>query len=78
MLVPLGTHQRTDSIASYPLVSADLVQQFTCPRKSHKRVFSLPGKTAEDSRGGRIRTLPSPYEGDGFPVCMLLPLGASR
>jgi hypothetical protein len=41
----LGTHQRTDSIASSSPcdVSADLVQQFTCPRKSHKRCFSLPG-----------------------------------
>jgi hypothetical protein len=44
MLVPLGTHQRTDSIASSPLVSAGLVQQFTCPRKSHKRCFLSPVK----------------------------------
>ena len=51
MLLPLGTHRHIEpALFGFPIV-----RQLTCPRKSHKRLFSPPGESTES--GGKDSNL---------------------
>ena len=87
MLLPLGTHQRTDPIASSSfvvvVVSSNVVGRprsaVHMPAQVAQAMFSLPELIWSEKSGRKDSNLQPPPDGAvAYQVCMLLPLGAGK
>ena len=79
MLLPLGTHQRTDSMASSPLVVGRPRPAVHMPARVAQAMFFSPRLSCERQSGRKDLNLHHRLmKAVACQVCMLLPLGAGR